>query len=359
MDIPWMPPFTDPLLALPSSPRKGWPKFVARQFALAGGAGLAAVQYFDSRSTLVLADGNKVVVTTKTRYPFEETVSFAIEADRKFDFSLRIPAWCKGATVTTNGAASPQDDGAPPLPAGAMHSVAVAAGSSTLTLTLPMEIRVARRPAYAINATVSVATNAANVYRGPLLYAIARDFILDHAKPYKDGPALLPIGQAHGQDNYLLGTGSWNYALRISDDTAPAEDLTYVAVDAPEPPKGQGPFSAFLVPGHIKAKAQIVADWGCAETEYGGRGAPHGCSIPEPHKSIPDYTAVWAGLPPKSPVNVKSPFEPGGDSAFRSHSNSNMLTHPWQGVTTPLVDVVLLPMGATDLRVAEFPTTSA
>jgi hypothetical protein len=36
-----------------------------------------------------------------------------------------------------------------------------------------------------------------------------------------------------------------------------------------------------------------------------------------------------------------------------------MLTHPWQGVTIPLVDVVLLPMGATDLRVAEFPTTSA
>jgi hypothetical protein len=57
-----------------------------------------------------------------------------------------------------------------------------------------------------------------------------------------------------------------------------------------------------------KAKAQIVADWGCAEAEYGGRGAPHGCSIPEPHKSIPDYTAVWAGLPPKSPVTVSRPL---------------------------------------------------
>ena len=34
--------------------------------------------------------------------------------------------------------------------------------------------------------------------------------------------------------------------------------MSYVAVDAPAPPKGQGPFSAYLVPGHIKAKAQLL-----------------------------------------------------------------------------------------------------
>ena len=65
-------------------------------------------------------------------------------------------------------------------------------------------------------------------------------------------------GQAHGQDNYLLGTGDWTHALRISDDSNPGKDLSYVAVDAPAPPKGQGPFSAYLVPGHIKAKAQLL-----------------------------------------------------------------------------------------------------
>ncbi len=70
-------------------------------------------------------------------------------------------------------------------------------------------------------------------------------------------------------------------------------------------------------------------EWGYAQDEYGGRGAPRKCTK---GTSIPDYTAVWAGLPPKSPVS---------------------------GVKAPLVDVVLLPMGATDLRVAEFPTTAA
>jgi hypothetical protein len=64
--------------------------------------------------------------------------------------------------------------------------------------------------------------------------------------------------------------------LRISDDTAPEKDLTYEAADVPVPPKGQGPFSAFLVPGRIKAKAQLLdsAEWGYAEGEYGGRGKP-------------------------------------------------------------------------------------
>ena len=31
---------------------------------------------------------------------------------------------------------------------------------------------------------------------------------------------------------------------------------------------------------------------------------------------------------------------------------------PVAGVTSPLLDVILLPMGATDLRISEFPTTT-
>jgi len=257
---------------------QGWPKFAARQFAVKGSNTLAAVQYFDSTSSaLLLGDGSKVSVTVKTGYPFQETVAFTIKAEKAFHLELRIPAWCKGATVTTGGATAPSDDAGAPLPPGAMHSVAVAAGSSTLTLTLPLKIRIERRPAYALNATTTVTTNAANVYRGPVLYAAPRDFTLDHSKPYDDTPSLLPVGQAHGQNNYLLGMGNWSYALRISDDTAPEKDMTYEQVDVPAPPQGQGQFSAFLVPGHIKAKAQLLDDatWGYAQGEYGGRGAPH------------------------------------------------------------------------------------
>lgn len=111
------------------------------------------MQYFDSNSSsLILGDGSKVSVAVKTAYPFDETVTFDINAEKAFSFELRIPAWCKGATVATGGATAEATDNTP-LPPGAMHAVPVAAGSSTVTLTLPLKVRVVRRPAYAINAT--------------------------------------------------------------------------------------------------------------------------------------------------------------------------------------------------------------
>ena len=74
-----------------------------------------------------------------------------------------------------------------------------------------------------------------------------------------DDPALLPVGQAHGQNNFLLGKGSWTLALRISDDGAPPlADLEYVELDVPPPPRDQGLFSPFLVPGGIRAKARVL-----------------------------------------------------------------------------------------------------
>ncbi len=47
-----------------------------------------------------------------------------------------------------------------------------------------------------------------------------------------------------------------------------------------------------------------------------------------------DYTCIWTGHPPKSPVPVSS-------------------------VRGKLVEVTLLPFGATDLRIGEMPTTTA
>eukprot|EP00656_Telonema_subtile_P012443 TRINITY_DN16266_c0_g1_i3.p1 TRINITY_DN16266_c0_g1~~TRINITY_DN16266_c0_g1_i3.p1 ORF type:complete len:778 (-),score=153.24 TRINITY_DN16266_c0_g1_i3:294-2627(-) len=302
---------------------QGWPKFIARQFALVGQAGLALVHYFDSTSQFNLGGVNKVSIQLQTGYPFEESVQISCSSAASFELGVRIPGWCGSASITLpNGTVLGQ------LPAGTVYTVELPEGASTLTLTLPMSVRVVRRPEYLLNETVSVDTNAANVLRGPVVYAISRDFQLDHSSPYDEGPQLQPVGQPHGQDNYLLGTGDWAYALRVANDSAPGVDLVYVPTTPAVPPKGQGPFSAFLSPGFIKAKAQLVPSWNYISSEYdGARGAPRTC---ESGTSIKNYTAVWAGMPPKSPV---------------------------PGVSTPLIDVMLLPIGATDLRVAEFPTT--
>lgn len=180
--------------------------------------------YFSSTaSAIALGDGNTVSVVTNTLYPFGEMVTFAVSNSKAFALRLRIPGWCKNATVsvTTGGSSGSSLRRERTLPSGSMASVSLEAGASTVVLTLPMEIRVVRRLPYLLSQNTSVDTNAANVYRGPLLYAIARDYTLAHDTPYDEAPSLLPIGQAHGQSNELLGTGDWKYALRISVRTLP------------------------------------------------------------------------------------------------------------------------------------------
>lgn len=327
-----------------SNHAQGWPKYIARQFAIVPptkpglAAGLAAIFYFDSNATEIeLGDGNIVSVVTSTRYPFEDVVTFAVTSARDFTLSMRIPGWCKGAAVAINAASESETIRQEDLPAGMMASASLKAGVNTVTLTLPLQIRVVRRPAYLLSANSTIERNAATVWRGPLLYAVPRDFTLIHDNPYDDRPGLFPVGQAHGQQNLLLGTGSWAHALRISDDDNPGKDLAYVAApNAPTPPKGQGPFSSFLVPGYIKAKAQLLPEWQsacCGSICVPGGNRVGQCSgSPACNTSIVTRQKLWVGLPPQSPV---------------------------PRVATQLVSIILLPFGATDLRVAELPTTSA
>lgn len=312
---------------------QGWPKFVARQLAtaakgttIAGHAltqdGLVVSQYFASRpkTFAVGSSGNDVTVAIDTEYPWNEVINITVSATSPFPLLLRIPGWCEGATVTGDGVAGTL------RPAnGSLALVNVAAGSSALQLTLPMVVRVERRPAYRLTPNTTVAANAANVLYGPLLFAAPRQFVQDHDVPYDDGPALLPRGQPHGQNNYLLGTGPWQFALHVSNDTDAARDFTVVRRNAPVPPAGQGPFAAALAPLALTAAAKYVGDqWGVVPT---GRGAAQQCDAGT--TSIANYTTAWANYPPTSPV-----APPGGKE----------------------LTLTLLPFGATDLRVSEFPT---
>merc|ERR1712232_1452060 len=117
-----------------------------------------------------------------------------------------------------------------------------------------MEIRVQRRPPYRLTRTSTTPASAANIFRGPLLYALPRNFTRDHSAPYDDGPGLLPEGQAHGENQYLLGEGDWTYALHISNDKSLKNDLQFFSKTMPALPRGQGPFAESLVPVRITAK---------------------------------------------------------------------------------------------------------
>ena len=303
------------------------------------------MHYFGMRAKgLLLSDGNRVELEVETQYPFEDQVRITVAATRGFKLRVRIPAWAEAAEPSVVVACA----GAPvqrltKLRAG-MQALKLEPGRCNVALTLPMHVRVERRPAYRLSANVSVDTNAVNIFRGPLLYAMPRTYVIDLGEPYG-------LDKEQARNHVLLGTGDWRWALRINDDTNPEADLRYVPNDATpkELPAGQGPFALSLASGNIRAMAQLLPDslWlpvqppPNASHSAGLRPAPPGVGRGAPFECInhnvstvdgKDYTCIWTGHPPKSPVS---------------------------SVTSKLVEIILLPFGATDLRISEMPTTTS
>lgn len=70
----------------------------------ATGDAVYVAQYVSGSATIALKEG-KVKLTQKTRYPWDGAVEIAVEpeAASEFTIAVRIPSWCKGATIRLNG----------------------------------------------------------------------------------------------------------------------------------------------------------------------------------------------------------------------------------------------------------------
>lgn len=154
--------------------RVGWfgcaccPPNVARLFASLGEYlasqrtdGLALHLYAESELRFT-AGGHDVQLAVRTDYPWTEDVTLNVKpaAPVEFTLYLRIPGWCRGATVQINGDAQPL---------ASVNGYAALRrtwrAGDVVTLTLPM-------PAERIHADPRVATVAGQValQRGPIVY---------------------------------------------------------------------------------------------------------------------------------------------------------------------------------------------
>ena len=85
------------------------PLFCSRQWMKKGDNGIVAAMYAPSSFTTKLKGSkNEITIQEETNYPFEETIRFRMKMKRStpFSFWLRIPQWCKGASITVNGQAA-------------------------------------------------------------------------------------------------------------------------------------------------------------------------------------------------------------------------------------------------------------
>ena len=91
-----------------SNMHQGWPKFTQNLWYATADKGLAALVYSPSEVKALVADGTEVSFKEETNYPFEENIRFTLSMNEKtkqvsFPFHVRIPVWCKQATINING----------------------------------------------------------------------------------------------------------------------------------------------------------------------------------------------------------------------------------------------------------------
>ena len=91
-----------------SNMHQGWPKFTQSLWYATPDNGIAALAYSPSEVTTKVGNGHRVTVTEDTHYPMDDKIQFTVrllDKTKEVDFPLhlRIPGWCKEATVTVNG----------------------------------------------------------------------------------------------------------------------------------------------------------------------------------------------------------------------------------------------------------------
>jgi hypothetical protein len=223
-----------------SNMHQGWPKFTQNLWYATPDKGLAALVYSSSEVTAFVANNNQVTFKEETNYPFDETVKFTFSMAKKggavsFPFHLRIPEWCKKASIKINGKDFEQADSNQ-----IVKIVREWKQGDVVELSLPMHVF--KNTGY---------ENSMSVQRGPIVYALKIGEDVKQVKNVKDS---VEYGNSYVE---VRPTTPWNYGLiKVSDDKL-AQNYQFESVKA----VGNYPWSPANAPVIIKTKGRRIPSW--------------------------------------------------------------------------------------------------
>ena len=223
-----------------SNMHQGWPKFTQNLWYVTGDQGLAALVYSPSEVKAYVAGGREVTFVEDTNYPFGETIRFTFTTDKAgkpvaFPLHLRIPAWCKQATISVNGKVLKEVAGNQVVPVQRTWT-----SGDMVELRLPMQVVKSRWH-----------ENSVSLERGPLTYALkmgeeSRTVINDRD----------PI--AYGSEYVeVRPTTPWNYGLVA----VPDNQLTQTTKVITQERVATYPWNVANAPSELRVKARRIPSW--------------------------------------------------------------------------------------------------
>lgn len=228
----------------------GWVYYAENSWMATPDRGLAAQLYAQGDVTAKVGDGKEVTLSAVTKYPFEESVELTVRtaSDVSFPLYLRIPSWCRQASVKLNGKAI-----AVKAESGQYVKISnLWKNGDKISLTLPMQLKVR---------TWEKNKNSVSVNYGPLTYSlnIKENYIKKDSKETAIGdsgwqekadPAKWPSFEIHPASD-------WNFGLVINT----ANPETSFKVQKRAWPSDDNPFTNQTAPIQIVATGRKLPDW--------------------------------------------------------------------------------------------------
>lgn len=226
-----------------SNMHQGWPKFTQSLWYATPDNGIAALAYSPSEVTTKVGNGHRVTVTEDTHYPMDDKIQFTVrllDKTKEVDFPLhlRIPGWCKEATVTVNGVPESTAKG---------NSTAIIRRTwktgDQVVLHLPMEVT-----------TSKWYENSIAVERGPLVYALKMEEKWE--KKIFEGDDITQFGQSYYE---VTSPTKWNYGILASAPENTKENFQ-VTIDKAKQANNYF-WNVENAPIQIKVKAKEIPSW--------------------------------------------------------------------------------------------------
>ncbi len=228
----------------------GWVYFAENTWMATPDNGLAAQLYSEGEVKAKVGNGTPVSLVETTHYPFESQVNFTVNTPKTVSFPiyLRVPAWCKNASVKVNGQAVAVETSSGDY----IRLVKTWKNGDKIALQLPMQLKVREW---------NENKNSVSVNYGPLTYSlkIEENYTREDSKATAIGDSKWQAGADPKKwPSYEIHPASaWNYGLLI-DKSHPENSIEVIHRSWP---KDNNPFTNNNAPIELKVKGKILPGW--------------------------------------------------------------------------------------------------